>query len=173
MDNFLLKMGSIGTTLFSCLLLLIACSSDSPSNKALESSALNHQDFAGRLLIATEETKYKNFIIKGVTKHFENQHIYVKKIKVSDLSAIKPAEWDAICLLFSWENEKPIKPIQQFFDNYPNKERVVSLITFKDSPEKKVDMDAISGASISIEIPVKTRELIFQLQRLLKVEKIN
>ena len=168
MENLPFHINKLSTTILILLMVVISYLENIEVNKKIVYSNENKEMCASKLLIVAEQSKYKDAIVTGIKRHFENKQVFVKIIELSELKNIALTEWDALCLIYSWQKERPVKPIRRFFSKSPNKEKLVILTTSSEGKKKMEDVDGISGASILIEVPVKTRILIGQLEKVLK-----
>ncbi|TXE04181.1 hypothetical protein ESY88_04890 [Subsaximicrobium wynnwilliamsii] len=140
---------------------------DVPNDEEVNSTALD-----GKLLIAAMGSPFKDSIAARVLKHYNASRVAVDVIKVKGLANTDAAHFDAILMLHSWEAGAPTEIVQAFMDKSPESEKkIVMLTTSWNGLEQMENIDAITGASIMVDVSVFTDQIIKRLDRLLKNKK--
>ena len=125
------------------------------------------------LLIATQGSTFKDAVLTGLIAYFKTQDVYIKVIDVHHLDQIEPQDWQAICLIHTWENQKPPKVVQTFVDKAQDHRRLVTLTTSTFGGFKMEEVDGISGASKMHAVDQVTSELIGLIKRRMKSSKVS
>ena len=129
---------------------------------------INTPESSKHLLIATQGSSFKDSIVSGIVKHYKEDDLYIKVMDVNELERVQVSQWDAVCLIHTWEYYKPPIEVETFIDrSSQNMDRVVVLTTSGDSKYKMEGVDAITGASIMENVPKMTTQLIERLDGVL------
>ena len=108
-----------------------------------------------RVLIATQNSDFKQAVIQAIRDTLENNSSYIKVIDVKKLPYESTEDYDAVILLNQCMAGRPDPRVESFIDDAPEKEKLVVLITGRlDSwkPESP-RVDAISSASVMTQAP--------------------
>ncbi len=108
-----------------------------------------------RVLIATQNSDFKQAVIQAIRDTLENNSSYIKVIDVKKLQYESTEDYDAVILLNECMAGRPDPRVESFIDDAPEKEKLVVLITGRlDSwkPESP-RVDAMSSASIMTQAP--------------------
>ncbi len=132
---------------------------------------VNTPNLETKLLIATQGSDFKEAVLSKVIDHFKSRFIYIKVIDVHELAQEEIDEWKAICILHTWEIQKPPQVIADFFEQHPNIEHVAVLTTAADGQSKMENVDAITGASVMEEVDARAQKLIERTEAILTKSK--
>ena len=108
-----------------------------------------------RVLIATQNSDFKQAVVQAIRDTLENNSSYIKVIDVKKLQYESTADYDAVILLNECLAGRPDPRVESFIDDAPEKEKLVVLITGRlDSwkPESP-RVDAMSSASVMTQAP--------------------
>ncbi|GAA4112397.1 hypothetical protein GCM10022393_10830 [Aquimarina addita] len=130
---------------------------------------LHDSDADTKVLIASQGSRFKDSLVKGILRHYEQQDtIYFKVIDAYTLFTTKIDTWDAIVIINSWEYIHPPKNIVTFITDHPDKvDKLIILSTVGSSNKALQDIDVISGESIIEKIPYYTEMVIKKLNQIL------
>jgi len=127
-----------------------------------------------RILIATQNSDFKQAVIQAIRDTLENNSSYMKVIDVKKLPYEPTEDYDAIILVNECMAGRPDPRVESFIDDAPEKEKIVVLTTGRlDSwkPESH-RVDAMSSASVMTQAPTigqsiaeKALEIIRQQNR--------
>ena len=108
-----------------------------------------------RVLIATQNSDFKQAVIQAIRDTLENNSSYIKVIDVKKLPYESTEDYNAVILLNECMAGRPDPRVESFIDDAPEKEKLVVLITGRlDSwkPESP-RVDAMSSASVMTQAP--------------------
>jgi hypothetical protein len=129
---------------------------------------VNLAEYPQKLLIATQGSEFKDKITLNVINHFKESPISISVIDISALNEIKPADYNALLLIHTWENWKPPIDIDIFINRTKDyKDRIVVITTSGEGSYKMVDIDAITGESKTENILPLTQKAIYKIEALL------
>ena len=124
-----------------------------------------------RVLIATQNSDFKQAVIQAIRDTLEKNSSYIKVIDVKRLPRESTDDYDAVILLNECMAGRPDPRVESFIDDTAGKDKLVVLTTGRlDSwkPESP-RVDAISSASVMTQAPAigqliaeKTIEIIRQ-----------
>jgi hypothetical protein len=108
-----------------------------------------------RVLIATQNSDFKQAVIQAIRDTLEKNSSYIKVIDVKRLPHESIDDYDSVILLNECMAGRPDPRVESFIDDTPQKEKLVVLTTGRlDSwkPESP-RVDAISSASVITQAP--------------------
>lgn len=121
------------------------------------------------LLIATQNSPFKDSLSTAISEHYQENSIAVKIVDAKTLINIETSDFDAILLMYRWEANAPPYPIQLFMEeNSAIENKTVVVTTSWNGLEKVENIDALTGASEEKDIPVFTKKIIQRLDGILK-----
>ena len=171
--NWLIRVTKIFAIVLVVVILASWLYSQIFSMDKAEEFEVNDLDFNQHLLIATQGSKFKDSLLVGLVNHFKEKEVYIKVIDVHQLPPIEIKDWNAICLIHTWENQKPPKVVESFVDRVQEPSRIVTFATSTFGGFKIKEVDGFSGASRLSEVPSVTQILISKLEQLLKEERLT
>lgn len=135
----------------------------------IDSYEINESSLDNRVLIASQGSKYKIETVKGITDHFQKDSVYFKVIDVSLLKEIKPADWDAIIILYTWEIWKPEENSKLFLtDSYDASKMFVIATSMSGEPGNQIEgVDGITGPSDLSEVDNNVKMVVKWLDEIL------
>ncbi len=142
----------------------------SHSMKLVPPFEINTKYVENNVLIATQGSKYKDAVVKGVVDYLTTKPVYIRVIDVSKLNEVNTDAWNAIVVLHTWEMSKPPKEVKEFLKNNYNSNNIFTLTTSGNGDEKIKGVDAITGASLLKEVPNHVQLLINKLDNKLFVK---
>jgi hypothetical protein len=116
---------------------------------------INSPDLKQKILIASQESKFKTDLVSSIVNGLKTKDIYIKVIDVTSLTGIVPRDWNSIIIINTCEAGKLQKNVIEFFKKYPDDKRMI-LVTTSGSGIWKPDdisIDSISSASLNDNIP--------------------
>lgn len=163
------KLVLITTVLISLFLLLIYWYKQNYPVNATHSHEGNFYKSEQKLLIATQNSPFKDSITAIVSDHYKSIPIVVAVIDVADLANLDIIDFDVLLLIYRWEANAPPQSVQSFMNkNSRLKNKIVVLTTSWNGLEKVKNIDAITGASILENVPSFTNKIIRKLNPMLK-----
>jgi hypothetical protein len=125
---------------------------------------------AGRLLIASQESKFKNALVERVIADLAEDSLHVRVIDVTSLGDIKENEWDAILMLHTTENWRLQPDVKKYLERAQQLDKVI-IVTTSGSGEWKsdeYDVDILTSASKSDELPALTERITEKIRSVLE-----
>ncbi len=112
-------------------------------------------DMSKRVLIATQESKYKNLMVDTLIAKLKGDNVYIRVIDISELKEISEEEWDAEIILHTIENWKLPVPVKEYLGRIENPDEVILLMTSGHGKWKPEDckVDILTSASRIVDIP--------------------
>ncbi|MFH1981741.1 MAG: hypothetical protein ABIL58_07850 [Pseudomonadota bacterium] len=155
---------SIAAALGMAVILAAGC-----APKAVKTISFGTDTAAKRVLIATEQSDFKDAVISSVTGALDPATVHVKVIDIKRLSAEAPASYDAVILIntvYAWQMNKQAAA---FLKNDTARQRVILLSTANGEDwEAGIDgVDAITSASEAAKVPAVSAAVSARLQRIL------
>lgn len=170
--NFARKLALITILLICAILLFLFLVKQSPFKEVDDPLEVESINVVPKLLIATQDSPFKDSITAGVLDHFKSPRVLVEVIDVRALTNTEAANFDAILILHRWEAGAPYESVQLFMDkNLSLKKKIVMLTTSWNGLEKMENIDAITGASIMQDVPDFIAKITKRLDRLFKYKK--
>ena len=124
----------------------------------------NPAEFSTHILIATQGSEFKNAVLDEMVKTLTVMEPYIKIIDVSLLEEIDYKDWDAICIMHTWEQWRAPKSVEQFVKRLPDQHDVVILTTSGTSDSKMFEVDGITSASELTEVESVANQLVSRIK---------
>lgn len=121
-----------------------------------------------RVLIARESSTYKDQLVSTLVSRLQLRKLDAKVIDLADLADINGADWGAIVMVHTWENDLPPPPVSDFLTRLPNVRQIIDVVTSATGTEKIPGIDFITSASVMDEIPAQVTEIDSRIAALLK-----
>ena len=156
-------------SLLAALLVINACALRPP----VETHSLGAPDGAQRVLIATEQTPFKQAVVDQVLMQLQAPSRFFRVIDVADLHDEDAGRYAAVAILnscFAWH----LRPsVTRFLEQTPGRERIVLLTTAANPTwQSGVDgVDAMTGASQLITADNAARWLAAAIEARLEGER--
>lgn len=138
----------------------------------VQSTEYNSPDLSQHLLIAAQDSEFKNSITTKVVEEFQ-ENCYIKLIDVTELGDIESNEWDAIFILHVFEVWKPQRDVKAFMDKTRNRDKIFVFSTSGSGTELLENVDGISGASVLSEVDEKAQIVIDKINSILSANSID
>ena len=108
---------------------------------------VNSYDLQDKLLIATQQSDYKDALVRSIIKKVDSPQLYIKVTDVSNLKNIDADSFNAIVILHTWELWKAPESVVSFIqNNVQNNTFVVGTSSAGDL--SIADIDGFSSASV-------------------------
>lgn len=137
----------------------------------VEAYDIGESESSRKLLIASQGSNFKNALVESVTTHMAKESIYVSVIDVTDLENIKEDDWDAVLLIHTIEQWKLQPDVKAYLGRAQSLDKVI-VVTTSGSGEWKseeYDVDVMTSASRSEELPMLTNDIVTKLQDMLQL----
>ena len=152
------RQNSYGFFLLLGAILLVACSLRSVETS--ESGGLTTS--AARILIATENSRFKRAVVSDVRQGLKPGNPYIKVIDVKALRGESTNDYDAVVIVNTCMAGRPDPRAEKFIQDAAEKHKLVVLTTgMLDSwkPDSK-EMDAMTSASVMDQAGQVAREIV-------------
>ncbi|SHK39505.1 hypothetical protein SAMN02745216_03386 [Desulfatibacillum alkenivorans DSM 16219] len=122
-----------------------------------------------KVLLATEDTEFKNTILKNVVKSYEGQDVFIQVESVPALDKINAEDFDAVVLIntcMAWRVEPEI---EAFIKKTADKQKIVLLTTTGD-PDLNIEapgVDSVTSASRMENADHVSQKIIGKINRIL------
>lgn len=128
---------------------------------------LNSQKHNAKLLIATQDSEFKNAVTNELVAHYKRDSIFIDVIDVSSLKDIDPSKYDAMVLIHTWENLSAPSSVEQFIKRTSeSKGKIIDLTTSGQGTYKTKGIDAIAGESILKDTTMYAKKIIVKIDSL-------
>jgi len=137
----------------------------------VEAYDIGESESSRKLLIASQGSNFKNALVESVTTHIAKESIYVSVVDVTDLENVKEDDWDAVLLIHTTEQWKLQPDVKAYLDHAQSLDKVI-VVTTSGSGEWKseeYDVDVMTSASKSEELPMLTNDIVTKLQDMLQL----
>ena len=117
---------------------------------------------AARILIATENSKFKRAVVSDVRQGLKPGNPYIKVIDVKALRRESTYNYDAVVIVNTCMAGRPDPRVEEFIQNAAEKDKLVVLTTGKlDSwkPDSK-EVDAMTSASVMDQAATVARQIV-------------
>lgn len=117
----------------------------------VEDYTVNAEIDSPKLVIATQESKYKDEVVRQAIEELKTQDIKIIVTDVTRLSELEDSDWDGMVILTTVESGQIQKDSHDFLEKHKNDYNRIGLIYTADSntwKNKDIEIDAISSASI-------------------------
>lgn len=126
-------------------------------------------DSPRRVLIATQGSKFKESVLRGIVEHLKRHSTYVKVIDLSGLQAADENQWNAIVVIHTWEMGKPAPDATAYLQRARDLKKTIVLTTSGEGRAKPGGVDAIASASKMEAAPSTIAQIIARLDSLLNL----
>jgi hypothetical protein len=147
-----------GVFLLLGAIFLVACSLRSVETS--ESGGVTTS--AARILIATENSKFKRAVVSDVRQGLKPGNPYIKVIDVKVLRRESTYDYDAVVIVNTCMAGRPDPRVEEFIQDAAEKDKLVVLTTGKlDSwkPDSR-EVDAITSASVMDQAAEVARQIV-------------
>lgn len=86
-------------------------------------------DMSKKVLIATQESKYKNLMVDTLTSRLKGNKVYISVIDISGLNAINQEDWDAEIVIHTIERWELPVVVKEYLGRIENPDEVILLST--------------------------------------------
>ncbi|PKV48274.1 hypothetical protein ATE84_0270 [Aquimarina sp. MAR_2010_214] len=130
---------------------------------------VNDSSLKTKVLIASQGSKFKDSLVQGILKHYQNDAIHFKVIDAYTMFTVNIDKWDALVIINSWEYGSPPRNVKNFIKNHPDQlDKLIILSTVGSSNIALKDIDVISGESIIEKTPEYTNIVVDRLNKIIK-----
>jgi hypothetical protein len=135
----------------------------------IESYEMSNPEAKHRVLIASQGSSFKNALVDSINAYLKSRPIYFKVIDVTKLDSIQEEKWDAVVLIHTTEQWKLQPDVKAYLERVKDLNKII-LVTTSGSGDWKTtdyDVDVITSASKSQELPILTHRIIDRIDSLL------
>lgn len=124
-----------------------------------EDFEVNNRDAETKILIATQQSQYKDEFVDAITSRLKPTGTYLKVIDVISLNKINPEYYDAIVIIHTWEIGEPPTSVSTFLAT--NKVKNLYTIATSGNGSAKIEgIDGMSSASLIIDLDVQVTSMM-------------
>ncbi|MBU1862339.1 MAG: hypothetical protein KKH94_01570 [Candidatus Omnitrophica bacterium] len=134
---------------FYSIAIIINLIISTPAAAFVETVEKGDEDSGRKVLIATDESQFKDAVVSQIVKLLETDACYIRVIDLKELRSEHDTNYHAIILMNSCWALQLNKHVKEFLDTVKYKERVILLTTAgnKNWKPKTISVDAITSAS--------------------------
>ncbi len=131
---------------------------------------VNTPDLETKVLIATQESNFKEGLVSGITEELKAKPVYMKIIDVTTLPTINEEEWNAVVVLSTCQSGILQAETLAYLQQANALEKHVVLITSGsgDWKPEEVSFDSISSASKTTNVAPLVARIVKQLEGILE-----
>lgn len=111
--------------------------------------SINSDDGGNRVLIATQKSGYKDSVMAEIADHYQGEDIYISVIDVTQLSTVKPADWDKIVIFSAIKVYQFHPSVKEFLDRQSDNGKIFLYNTSDGSRMQYDDIDTVTSASVN------------------------
>ncbi|UCG92092.1 MAG: hypothetical protein JSV97_13735 [candidate division WOR-3 bacterium] len=140
--------------------------------RVIEPFAVGSVETEHKVLIASQGSDFKNALVESLTTHLQERQVYIRIIDVTSLQEVNEQEWDGLVLIHTTENWKLQPAVKAYLDRAKDLDKIV-VVTTSGSGEWKTedyDVDVLTSASKTKELPALITNILFRLDAILKTE---
>ncbi|MBG6131832.1 hypothetical protein IWQ47_003426 [Aquimarina sp. EL_43] len=135
---------------------------------------VNDANLETKVLIASQGSRFKDSLVQGIIRHYQNDVVYFKIIDVYTMFTVDIDKWDALVIINSWEYGSPPRNVKKFIKNHPSQlDKLIILSTVGSSNIALEDVDVISGESIIEKAPEYTSIVVERLDKIIKPKTLH
>lgn len=129
---------------------------------------INSPSLEQKVLIATQDSEFKNKVTLLVTDYYKEKSVFIKVIDIKMLEYTDPEFYNAIVVMHTWEYSKPPQSVKSFIDRTKKfNEKIVVLTTSGEGSYTIKDVNAISGESILKNAEEFSEKIILKVNTIL------
>ncbi|MCP4753025.1 MAG: hypothetical protein GY866_19225 [Proteobacteria bacterium] len=131
----------------------------------------NIQNCENRVLIASQDSEFKNSVVTRLEEALEKDACYLKRIDTAYLNDESARNYDAIAIVDAIKMMSIDEEVETFLNNTQDKEKIVVLVTTgRDNREVRLEhVDAISSASNPIKTEKVSNSMIAKVRNILEL----
>ena len=133
-----------------------------------ESFEVKSPELKNRVLIATQGSEFKDAVVAGIVDHLKQRLVYIKVIDVAALPKVNEDKWNAVVVIHTWENWKPQADAKDYLERVKDLSKVIVLTTSGDGDYKIEGVNAITSASVMIDISARTLDINNRIDSILE-----
>lgn len=129
----------------------------------VETYEVNPQVVTPRLIIATQQSNFKDEVIRQVVEELKHEEVNILVTDVTELSKLEDEKWDALVILTTVESGQIQEDSHEFLANHQKDFERIGLVYTADSgkwEKKDIDIDAVSSASRNQNIKTFVQNMV-------------
>jgi menaquinone-dependent protoporphyrinogen IX oxidase len=131
------------------------------------------RDCGKRVLIATQQSAFKDAVVAGIVEKLGKDSCYVKVIDLKKLAGESIAHYDALVIVTTCKMWRLNRHVRKFFKHLPEKDegKIILLTTIAQKYDSKMgQVDAITSASKMEQAGVVAESIVGKVRALLARE---
>jgi len=121
---------------------------------------VNKPTIENKLLLATQQSEYKDKVTQLVADHFIGKDIYISVIDVTQLNQSLINDYQAFVIIHTYEMWNPPKQVVSFLQSEDIKNKVFTVSTSGDGNLIPENVDGITSASIILDAEKDANKVI-------------
>ena len=113
---------------------------------------INSSTLDNKLLVATQQSEYKDEITKKITDHFIGKDIFISVVDVTKLEKISRSHFDAFVIIHTNERWRPPYEVKVFLDETKDSNNIFLVSTSGEGDLITEGIDGITSASELIDV---------------------
>ncbi len=129
----------------------------------VESYEVNSQVTTPQLVIATQQSKFKDEVIRKVVEELKKEEVNILVMDVTELPKLEDEKWNGLVILTTVESGQIQEDSHEFLVNHQKDFGRIGLLYTADSSkwkEKNINIDAISSASRNQNIETCVKNML-------------
>ena len=139
--------------------------------RPIATSTIGAIDSKERLLIATQDSEFKDTVVSNVIKEFEKEKVFIEVIDLANLTRKSTKDYEAIVIMNEYKFFSINRHVKQFMKCVDeNDKKKIVLLTTAGHPRlmiKGAEVDAISSASRIAKADSVSEMIIQRVSRIL------
>ena len=119
------------------------------SPKNMKAFSINAPSSKTKILLATQDTKFKEQVLKQLEQDYQNKPVFFQIIDVKDISTFDPGNWHKILIFNAIESDKISETGENFVNQYSNTNKIILIATSGSGKWEKnnLNIDTLTVAS--------------------------
>jgi hypothetical protein len=160
MTNVKRYLGFVGILLLSFGIFMAWYSYKYSMDEAVPREINNPAEYSTKVLIATQGSEFKDAVLNNVISDLENLEYYIKVIDINNLDNIDPIDWNAICVIHTWEMWKAPKSVESFMANSSTTGNVIVMTTSGSGYGQLDGIDGLTSASVMTDVESISKQIV-------------
>ncbi len=124
----------------------------------------NPAEYSTHVLIATQGSEFKDAVLENVLEELTTLEYYIKVTDVSNLKEIAYQDWNAICLMHTWEQWKAPRSVTDFVESIPIPNDLIVIATSGSGNSQIPRVDGITSASNLSDVETVSNQIVNRIK---------
>ncbi len=175
MNDRLQRIMSLGMIYVVLFFAFCGVSYAAPKYQGVAGTVVYNEDIEGPvLLIATQQSSFKDEVVKGVVNALKSENIKIVVTDVTKLDELSSADWDGAIVITTVESGQIQKDSHKFLEDHASDMDRIGVIYTADSGswgKKDLDVDAVSSASKLVNVEPNIKIIVDKSYEVLQLSK--